>query len=304
MIANSVKIESMFGWVVDTFRLFMKSPRSLLAASAITLAILLVMIVPLTAAILLAPDNLGLLLAAYAFNMLVSLILFPPLMAGWFRLLRDIDHDKAVGAFDIFKTYQDKVLRPRIYGFSLLALLAYLAVFAVFVLLFKDVFADIMVQMVEQQKAMRTGKVIAQPIFPISFYLGYLVFIGLMFLMSFIYMTSYAELALRGAGIMDAVKRASIGIFKNLFKLCLFTIVIGIVSYIALFIVMLVLILIAVVLAFIHPAIGMAVGGIFYIGILLFINPIMFGGYYFVWKSILADSSTQAINSDNTTMMI
>ena len=106
MSVHSVSIGSMFGWVVDAFKLLRKSFLHLLSASVVTLLLVILMFVPMGIgmAVVMASGisggmanggmamagNMTLFYTLYFVTIVLSLLLFPPLLVGWFRLCQNI----------------------------------------------------------------------------------------------------------------------------------------------------------------------------------------------------------------------
>jgi hypothetical protein len=321
MSAQSVSIAAMFGWVVDSFKLVGKNFRGLMSAGFITFVLSILMCIPMWSVMAFnmmgAMKNGGMtntgvpmagdmtmFYAVYAITVVISLCLFPPILVGWSRLCQNIDQNNAASGFDILKPYKDKKVWLRSIGFALLALLIYAAVFGVFALAFGGVISDFMQQMQAQQLAAMTGAAPAPPSFPLGFFLAYFGFLGVALFLQFIYMTGFAEISLRPTSVVDSMKMAASGVFKNTLQLILFVFCLFVAAMIFFMIFGLVLVMIVAALSFIHQALGMIVGGIFYIVFLLCIYPLMFAGQYFVWKSILGGNSPALPNAYDSTLPV
>lgn len=316
MSAQSVSIAAMFGWVVDSFKLLRKNFRGLVLASFITLVLAILVSIPMwsvmafnmmgamkTGGMPMAGD-MTMFYAVYAITLVISLFLFPPLLVGWFRLCQNIDQNNAASGFDILKPYKDKQVWLRSIGFALLALVIYAAVFGLFALAFSGVISDFMQQMQAQQLAAMTGAAPAPPSFPLGFFLAYFGFLGLALFLQFIYMTGFAEISLRPTSVVASMKMAASGVFKNALQLILFLFCLFVAAMIFFMIIGLILVMIVAALFFIHQALGMIVGGIFYIVFLLCIYPLMFAGQYFVWKSILGGNGPALPNVYDSSLSV
>lgn len=321
MSAQSVSIAAMFGWVVDSFKLLRKNFRGLMLAGFITLALGILMCIPMwsvmafnmmdamknggmpTGAMPMV-GNMTMFYTVYAITIVISLFLFPPILVGWFRLCQNIDQNNTASGFDILKPYKDKQVWLRSIGFALLAMVIYAAVFGLFALAFSGTISDFMKLAAAQQAAALAGAAPAPPSFPIGFFLAYFGFLGLALFLQFIYMTGFAEISLRNTPVVDAMKQAASGVFKNALQLILFLFCLFVAAMIFFMIFGLILIMIVAALSFIHQALGMIVGGVFYIAFLLCIYPLMFAGQYFVWKTILGGNSPALPNAYDSTLSV
>lgn len=321
MSAQSVSIAAMFGWVVDSFKLLRKNFRGLVSASFITLVLAILMCIPMWSVMAFnmmgamnnnSMANAGMPMAGgmtlfytvYAVTVVISLLLFPPILVGWIKLCQSIDQNNAASGFDILKPYKDKPLWLRGIGFAFLGLLIYVLFMGVFALTFWGAISDFIQQAEAQQAAASIGARPAPPTFSMSLVLGYFGFIGVAMFLQFVYMVGFAEISLRPTSPIAAMKQAALGVFKNGFKLILFLICIVTVFYIALLIISLILGLIVVVLSFIHPAIGAVVAVALFLPVFLCLYPLMFAGHYFMWKSILGDSSPALPNAYDSTLSV
>lgn len=321
MSAQSVSIGSMFGWIVDAFKLLGRNFLSLMSASGVTLALVVLMFLPMWifmfASMMQAmkgggvpsgsmpmAGNIALFYSMYGISIILSLLLFPPMLVGWFRLFQDIDQGNAVRGLDILKPYKDKPVWFRSLRFALLAFLIYVAVFALFGLAFSGPISDFMQQVAAQHAATIAGATPAPPHFPAALVLAYFGFLGVAILMQFVYMLGFAEVSLRTTSAVEAMKQAAGGVFKNALKLILFLICAFLLSAVALFIVVLLLGLLVGILTLVHPVLAMVAAIILYIPILLCMYPLMFGGHYFVWKSILGGGNRALPNVNDATLSV
>jgi len=320
MSAQSVSIAAMFGWVVDSFKLFGKNFRGLMSASFLTLVLAILMIVPMWIVMALSmasmqsggmpasampmAGNMALFYAVYAVTVVISLLLFPPIFVGWFRLCQNIDQNNAVSGFDILKPYKEKQVWLRSIGFALLAMVIYAAVFGLFALAFSGVIADFMTLAATQQAAAMAGAAPAPPSFSAGFFFAYFGFIGVALFLQFIYMTGFAEISLRSTSVVDSMKLAVSGALKNALKLILFLFCLFVAAMIFFMIIGLILVMAIAALSFIHQALGLIVGGIFYFTFLLCIYPLMFAGHYFVWKSILGGNNPALPNAYDASLSV
>ena len=321
MSVQSVSIGSMFGWIVDSFGLLKRKFGSLLLASAVTLVLGLLMILPMwllmfvsmkqavasgamTSGAMPMAANMPLFFAMYAITLVIGLLLFPPLLVGWFRLCRDIDQGNPVRGLDIVKPYRDSQLWFRSLRFALLAFLIYIAVFGVFAVAFSGVIFGFMQQVAAQQAAAISGATPVAPHFPAAFVLAYFGFIGLALLLQFVYMLGFAEISLRPTTTVEALKLALAGVFRNALKLVVFLFCALTLFSIVLFIVALLLGLVIWLASLIHPALSILIALMFYLPFLLCMYPLMFAGSYFVWKSILAGETSAAVTAGGSEVAI
>jgi hypothetical protein len=323
MAVQNVSIASMFGWITDTFKLVKRNFMSLIGASALTLALAMVMCIPLWLVMFVGMKeriqtgeitpgafpmggDMSMLFAAYGVIVVVGLLLFPPLLVGWLRLCRDADRGVAVSAFDIFKPYKDGPLWMRSIRFALLAFLIYIVIFGLFGLVFSGAIVGFMHDVAAQQAATLAGTRPPPPNlqFMAGFFLAYFCFLAVAMLLNFVYMVGFAEISLRTTPVIETLQLAVIGVFRNLLKLIVFLIALFMGMSTVIFIFALILGVLAALLSLISPILGLLVALIIYVPFLLCIYPLMFAGHYFVWKSILDGSGPEAVITGGSSVSV
>jgi len=324
MSAQSVSLSAMFGWVSDSLKLCRKNYRALMSASLVTLVLVILMCLPMWLVMMSSMSDMmknsanGAMPAnampfagdmttfytMYAITIAVSLIAFPPILIGWFKLCQNIDQNKAASGFDILKPFANTQLWLRGIGFALLGLVVYASVLGLFALAFWGAISDLMQQANAQQAAILAGSTPAPPDFPVSLVFGYFAFIGIATFLQFVYMVGFTEISLRPTSPMAAMKEAAIGVFKNALKLSLLFICVGTVFYIAMLIAAMILGLIVVALSFIHPVIGGIAAVALFLPFFLCIYPLLFSGHYFMWNGILGGNIPAIPDARESTLSV
>lgn len=308
MSVQSVPLSAMFGWIVDGLKLVGKRFTSQIGAGLLMLLLIVVTCLPMwivmfsivgkTQATGLAMgqspfgEHLGLFIGMYALTIVISLVLFPPLMVGWFRLCQGIDRGDNVGATSILAPFSDRPLWLRSIGFAALAFALYLALFVLMGLAFYGTLVDVMHTIQAQQAAQLAGATPTPPHFPASFFLAYFLLIVVASFLQFVYLIGFADVALQGTGAVEAMMRAVQGTLKNIVKLVVFAICMFFIAFIALFLVALVLGVVGAVLMIVMKAAAFVLIVLFEIAIMLCIYPVMFAVNYFAWKSMLGSDTT------------
>jgi len=236
---------------------------------------------------------------AYAICIVAGLLLFPPMLAGWFRLCAGADSGHGVAATQILSVYGDGATWVRLIAFAFVAMLSYALVFGLMYLVFHGAFDELLAMQAAQQAALATG---APPPPPSMALLGqifalYAVMLPTMFVLQFIYMVGFAEVSLRSTSPLAAFGEAAGGVLRNLVKLLVLMFCVGIVAMFALFLVGLLVALLAVAVSFISKALMFVVMALFYAAFLLLIYPLMFSFHYYVWKDMLGSEEAPAGNA-------
>lgn len=305
MSARSIGLGAMFGWIADSLGLFKANLRAMLAAGGITLGVVVLMFLPLWGVMFWgmrqsmqhgavpgafpAGGDMALFWVLYAAMMLFGLLLFPPLLVGWFRLCRAADKGARPAALNVLAPYRDGQLWLRSIRFALAAMLTYLAALAVFYLVFHGAINDFVQQTAARQAALLAGATPAVPDLPGGLILGYLLFIVVAMVLQLVYLLGYAEISLRETPALQALGLAFSSVGRNALKLLLFLFFASSIFGIVFMIIAVVLALVVIGLNFIHVALAVAAMVVFYVALLLLIYPLMFAGSYFFWKSALGE---------------
>lgn len=308
MQARSVSLGAMFAWIPATFAWFKHRFGTLMGASALTLLLGIALAAPMYAVMFasmpamgrgvpgaapVVPAEMTMFWVAYAATMLVALLVFPPLMAGWFRLARDVDGGSAASATQILHPYRDGALWGRTLAFALLAFLVYLVVIGLFAAAFYGAIVEFIAQTQAQQAAIAAGQR-PEPYFPVALMFGYLLFLPVMVVLQFVYMLGFAEVSLRPTAPLTALRAAFGGVARNLGKLVLLLLVVGMGLSIVMMVVVLLLVLVMAVLSLVSPVLGAVAMLALYLPFVLLMYPLMFGGHYFMWKDMLGDDDNSA----------
>jgi len=299
MIARSVGLGPMFGWIPATFRLVSRNFGAMTVATVLTFLLGCLMALPMLLAVFkslsglgapgvpVAPPDMTFFWVMYGVTILVGLALGPPLMAGWFRLCDAADRGVRPSGRTVLSPYRDSGTWVRLVGLVLLASLLYLALFGLAFLVFRGAFSEI----AAMQAAQLAG---AQPAPPSpamlgSIFLMYVVMLPLLFLLQFVYMIGLAEVALRSTGPVQAFLGALQAVGRNAFKLLLLMLCLTM-GFGAVFgVVAVVFAILAAVLALVSPVLMGAAIALLYVVLLLVVYPLMFAGNYYAWRDLLGD---------------
>jgi hypothetical protein len=302
MQSPSVCQGEMFAWVPSTVDSDSRGAGALVGASAILLLAGFAMSVPLYV-VMFATKGLAtpgtnpfagqstLFWVIYAADIVAKMILYPPLIAGWFRLARDVDSGAGATATAILQPYRDATLWLRMLALALLALLVALAVVALFGAAFYKPLAGFFGQMQAEQAAVAAGQPQPHPDFPFVLVPAYFLFIGTLATLQFAFLVGCAEVALRTTPAATALRAAFGGVLRNLHKLVVLVIVLVVSLLVVLLVVGLVFALAMGVLSMFSPKVAMVGMFVLFLPIALAMYPLMFGGHYFMWKDMLGGAA-------------
>jgi hypothetical protein len=307
MRARNVSIGSMFAWIPATFRLVRNNIGAMMLASLIMLLGVMVLMSPLfyfefkmfsslSAGGMRSPGEMTGFWIAYVLCIGASLVLVPPMIAGWFRICADADSGRAVSGSQVLGAYGDGGTWLRLIGLGLVLMLVYALVIGLLFLAFRGPFTELVAMQAAQQAALATG---GQPPPPSPALLGqifliYMLALPTLLVLQFIYMVAFAEVSLRPTPVLAALGEATQGVLRNLLKLLLLMFCVGMIAMFAMFLVALVLGVIAAVLMLVSKVLGLIAIGLLYMAFALLLYPVMFAGNYYVWKDMLGGDEPDA----------
>jgi hypothetical protein len=307
MRARSIPFASMFSWVPATFRLVGRNAGALVAAGMLTFLLALAWMAPMAIVMFQTmpplgspgvpqPQDMTAFWIAYAITIVLGMLLFPPLLAGWFRLCANADRGVAVSGLDVLAAYRDREAWGRLVRFALIGMLSYAAVFGLAYLAFHGVFAELFAMQAAQQVALATGTAppVPSPAVIGQIFLMYALMMPVMFVLQFVYMVGFAEVSLRPTPAVSAFVEAGGGVLRNLLKLLLFLMAIGMVAMFAMLLVAMVIGILVAVFSLLNQVLAFVVVGLAYLCLLLLIYPLMFAFHYYLWKDMLGGDEAPA----------
>jgi hypothetical protein len=305
MRARSIPLGAMFGWIPASFRLVRGHFGAWFVASLITLLAVILMMAPMMYVMFKSMAGLGApgvpmptdltgFWISYALCIVVGMVLMPPLLAGWFRMCAEGDRGGTVSGLQVFEVYADRGAWLRLVVFALLAMLAYALVFGLLFLAFHGIFSDLMAMQAAQQAALATGSPPPppSPAFLAQIFALYAVMLPVMFLLQFIYMVGFAEVSMRPTSPVTAFGEAAGGVLKNLLKLILLMICVGMIAAFAMFLLALLFGLVIALLMVVSKVLAFVAVAVLELVLLAVIYPLMFAFHYFVWKDMLGGDDT------------
>lgn len=303
MVARSVSLGAMFGWVMDAFRFLTRRPGTTFGAAALTIVFGLLVAAPVYVSMYLmmrdggglgaipaGGPGMGEFLAkmglGYLLTLVLALVLHPPITAGWLRLVRAIDAGEPASALDIFQPFREPAtwLRTVLY-----ALLCFVVVVAWFALL-AVVFSGVIVSLAKMAGAGMTGQA---PGLPSGFWTAWLVVMVSLFVLEFTVFVGFGEVSLRDTGPVAALGGAFSAVLRNVLKLVVFAIAMGFVFVVFGLILGVVLAVVMGAAALASPMAGNVVVFLLEIPLLLVLYPVLYAGMLFAWRSLLGSDAPE-----------
>jgi hypothetical protein len=300
MLIKRVSIGDMFGWIGNTFGMVFGNAGTMFGAGFLMLVVVLLMMVPsffvmgpfmtMTPAAGAAPDMSQLLPRMgffYGLMLVLNLVLMPPLVLGWMRLMRDVDESRGSGPLTIFHVFSDTPAWLVGIRLSLLTIVLAVVVVGVFVALFWTSGSAFFAQATAAAAAKAAGLPPPEGSFPLGLFAGYFLFIFVVMFLQFAYYLGMTELALRGGTATGALSGALRALLSNAPRLVMWGIILFVLGFVLVLVLGLLLGLIIAALAAISPNILMVVMFALYVPFLLLMYPLMHASAYVSWKDLL-----------------
>lgn len=224
-------------------------------------------------------------------TMLTSLLLMPPMIGGYLRVIDASEHDRPAKATDVFAPFRSGPDMRRLVGYGLVMTALYLLVAGALVYLLSPGFPAWYLQVAQLAQSGSPVDPAAMPSLPDG--LGPMLALGALLgvFLGSMYAIGFGQIALGGHGVGRAFGDGLSGTLRNLLPLLL----LAVVALVLMVVVLLVTALIAAALGFagglVHPQLGAAIGTVVYMLMLLVVYVVMFGIMYHLWRDVAGDGS-------------
>ena len=307
MATRSVGLGEMFGWFGDTFQLVGRTPGAMFGAGALTVAAMFVATIPMLLVMVFGLAGMGgmmatmsqgdridpsmlapampWLLGGMAVMMLLLLLLLPPLLIGWNRMVRTIDAGQPARALDIFAPYREGAAWGRGIGYAVACGVAMLLLVAVFVALaWGPIQQFAAFEAVLHPGARLPAEALGAP--PVALVLAYFGFLFLAMLLQVGLIAGFGEVSLRTTPVLSALGLGVGAALRNVLPLIAFGVVFFVLMLLAMLGLWVVMFILLLVTSLVLPLIGPM---LVQVGFNALLYPVVFTGYYVVWRSLLGD---------------
>lgn len=280
-----------WGWLKQAINLGSHNPKAIFGGAAL---LLLAALVP-TCVQLIVQQGLGMtepgvMMVLVGFSLLYSLLLMPPLIAGFLRVIHAAESNAPTRPTAIFSVFGPGGGALRMIGLVLVFLVVVVAVFAAIGAAFGgEFFAGIATAMMALQTA-APGSTPALPQMPDGFgaFLGLMLLVGVF--LNAVYAIAVGQVALTPRGVLGAVGDGFLGTLKNVLPLLVLLVIAIVLGLVFMLLVMLLVMLLAFIGALVHPSLAVALAAPVYLGAMLVAYVVMFGVMYFMWREVCGDA--------------
>lgn len=273
-------------WLRRGVNLGATNPRAIFGGAALMVLVALVpTVLQLAVQGTMGAENVPAMGALLAFSLLYSLLVMPPVMAGYLRLIHASETGgvpRAGAVFDVVRSAPDAL---RIIGLVLLLMV-------LGIVLFGAVIAGFGLDMLEQLATAVAASQSATPTLPqlpqgFGMLMALVMLLGLFF--NGVYAIAVGQVALAGRGVFASLGDGLVGTLKNLLPLLVAALVALVGGIVALLALMLVVALLAFIGGLVHPVLAIALAAPVYLLAMVALYVVMFGVMYFFWRDVCAD---------------
>lgn len=307
MPIKRVSVGDMFGWIGSSFRMVFGNPGTMFGAGFLMLVAVVLMMLPgmlvISPWMAMAPTTgavpdmsqlLPRLGIFYGLILILNLVLMPPLIIGWMRLMRGVDMQQGPGPTTIFHSFSDTPAWLAGIRLSLLTIVLGVVLVVAFVALFWSSGSAFFAQVAQAQAAQSAGLPAPAGGFPTGLVIGYFLFLLAAGFLQFAYFLAMTELALRGGSASAALSAGLRAVLVNLLGLLLWVLILAVLGFVVALLLGLLLGLVMAALAAISPNLMMVGMIALYVPFLLLMYPLMHAGTYAAWKDMLGGDSASS----------
>lgn len=288
MTVRSISFGAPFAWLAASFEAVRKDSGTTLGATALLMLVILVpAVIQQVVLTVMQPLTLGTGLAIQAITLVISTLLVPPLIGGYFRLLHAREAHQPVRATDVFALFQDPAAAKRMIGTALI----FLAIYAVLGIAANFAVGGYLAEFFKVLASAQPGKPPAFPPPPTGLLPWCVLFVFLAMVLMTAYMLALAQAALSGRSPIEAIADGFAATVRNLGAFMLFYLAMFVLGLFAMVILGLVVGLIAVLFGLISPVLAIVVITPIYLLLMLMVYVVIFGFNYYAWRGTLGEEN-------------
>lgn len=285
-------------WLKQAVNLGSHNPKAVFGAAALFLmAALIPTILQLILQSGLGMTSEGLVNALGVFSLFYLLLVTPPLVMGFIRVIDATETGTATRASAIFDTFwRGDSLRG--IGLFLLIIILVLAVFGILVVAYGIDFFRQIGEVLVALEAAEPGVIPVLPPLPDGFgtFLALVVVLGTF--INGVYAIGFGQVALAGRSIIGALGDGIVGALKNALPLLVLLLISLVVGIVLLLLLALLITLLAFIGGLVHPALATALQVPISLGAMLVLYVIGYGVMYFMWRDVCGEAPPPVANDN------
>jgi len=286
-------------WLMQGINLGRNNPKAIFGAAALLIAMALIpsliqLLVQFGFKMTSAPAMLGLI----GFSLLYSLLVMPPMLGGFLRVIHASENGRATRPAAIFDTFKAGQGAGRMIALALLLMVVAVVVFGVILALFGSGLGAWYLQVLTASQGATAGTPPTIPTLPEGFGMVLILMILFGLFLQGAYAISFGQVALTDRTVGGALSDGFVGALKNLLPLLVLLMVWTLFALALLLVVVLLVTLLAVIGGLVHPALTVLLAAPVYLAFLVILYVVIFGVMYHLWHDVAGDD-TPAGNDNN-----
>ena len=287
-------------WLMRGINVGRHDPRALFGAAALLTAVALVpSIVQLLVQNVLGMTGMNEMAVLVGFSLLYSLLVMPPLVGGFLRVIDAVENGRATHATAIFEMYGAGRGAPHMIGISLLLMLLVTLVMGAVLLTMGSGIGDWYLQLLAASQSAGAGKppVLPAPPDGIGAVVALMMLLGL-FLQG-VYAIAFGQVALAQRPVLAALGDGLLGALKNLLPLLVLLVAAIVLAMATAVVVSLLVALLGFIGGLVHPALAVMLAAPVYVAFILILYVVMFGVMYHLWRDVASDDASAHSGRDD-----
>ncbi len=286
-------------WMMQGINLGRNNPKAIFGGAALLLVVALIpTVVQLIAQVGLKMTSVTAMLGLAGFSLLFSLLVMPPVLGGFLRVIDASENGRDTQATAIFDTFKAGQGAPRMIALAILLTVIAIAVFGAIFAVFGPGIVSWYMQVLTAQAA--GGATPASlPELPSGF--GTVVGLSILFglFVQGAYAVAFGQIALTDRGVGGALSDGLVGALKNLLPLLVLLVIWLVFALVLVLVVGLLVALLGVIGALIHPAMAVILAAPVYLAFILILYVVIFGVMYHVWRDVAGGESARGDGGNN-----
>lgn len=280
-------------WLMRGIDVGRHDPRALFGAAALLTAVALIpTIVQLLVQNVLGMTSTNVMAALVGFSLLYSLLVMPPLVGGFLRVIDAVENGRATHATAIFEMFGAGHGAPRMIGLALLLMLLVTLVMGAVLLTIGGGIGDWYMQLLAASQSASAGKppVLPTPPDGLGAVVALMMLLGL-FLQG-VYAIAFGQVALARRPLLAALGDGLLGALKNLLPLLVLLLAAIVLALVIGVVVSLLVLMLGSIGGLVHPALGAILAAPVYLAFILVLYVVMFGVMYHLWRDVASDDAS------------
>jgi hypothetical protein len=293
MSGKTVSLGAPYRWLGESFAICRAHPRVIFGAAALLMAVaLLPSVLQLLLETALRP-SMAVRWVLQAVFSIMALIVFPPIVGGFYRITHALHEGRPANAFDLFAVFQDGAAALRLIVTNLIFVVISIVVLLGLALAFGG---QPLLDFIRAMGELQPGATSLPP-FPD----GLMALMSMLMILGLVIMTAQglatANVALSATPLLAATGVGFGAALRNIAAFLLFYIPLAVISFVVAMILVLVVALLAGMLSVVNPMLAAALIAPVSLVLVLLLYALMFTFYYHAWRDTLGPGA--AIENDH-----